>query len=48
MMYFRSKLLGNMITGKGISTAGYGNKEGKGVLRAGYGNIKKIRFHPIL
>ena len=37
-----------MITGKGISTAGYGNKEGKGVLRAGYGNIKKIRFHPIL
>ena len=31
-------LLGNMLTGKGILRAGYGNKEGKGMLRAGYGS----------
>ena len=31
-------LSGNMLTGKGILRAGYGNKEGKRVLRAGYGN----------
>ena len=29
-------LLGNMLTGKGMLGAGYGNKEGKGVLRDGY------------
>ena len=34
-------LLGNMLTGKGILRAGYGNKEGKGILRAGYGSEKK-------
>ena len=28
-------LSGNMLTGKGILRAGYGNKEGKRVLRAG-------------
>ena len=33
-------LLGNMLTGKGILRAGYGNKEGKGILRDGYGNKK--------
>ena len=31
-------LLGNMLTGKGMLRAGYGNIEGKGVLKAGYGN----------
>ena len=29
-------LLGNVLTGKGILRAGYGDKEGKGILRAGY------------
>ena len=33
-----ASLLGNMLTGKWILSAGYGNKEGKRVLRAGYGN----------
>ena len=33
-----ASLLGNMLTGKGILRAGYGNKEGKGILRAGYGS----------
>ena len=27
-----------MLTGKGILTAGYGNKERKEILRAGYGS----------
>ena len=29
-------LLGNILIGKGIVRAGYGNKEVKGILRAGY------------
>ena len=33
-----ASLLGNLLTGKGIKRAGYGNNKGKGVLRAGYGN----------
>ena len=38
-----ASLLGNMLTGKGMLRAGYGNnyfqsKEGKGILRAGYGS----------
>ena len=33
-------LLGNLLTGKGVVRAGYGNNKGKGVLRAGYGNNK--------
>ena len=33
-----ASLLGNMLTGKGILRAGYGNKEGKEILRAGYGS----------
>ena len=33
-----ASLLGNMLTGKGIVRAGYGNKKGKGMLRVGYGN----------
>ena len=39
MRSFRStlgvSLLGNMLAGKGIERAGYGNKKGKGMLRAG-------------
>ena len=31
-----ASLLENMLTGKGMFRAGYGNKEGKGMLRAGY------------
>ena len=33
-----ASLLRNMLRGKGILKAGYGNKEGKGILRAGYGS----------
>ena len=32
-----ASLLGNLLTGKGILRAGYGNKKGKGFLRAGPG-----------
>ena len=35
-----ASFLGNMLTGKGILRAGYGNKERKGILRAGYGSKK--------
>ena len=42
-----SSFLGNMLTGKGMSRAGYGNEEGKEMLRAGHGSsIKKINFTP--
>ena len=34
-------LLGNLLTGKGIVRAGYGNNKEKGVVRAGYGNNNK-------
>ena len=34
-----AKLLGNLLTGKGIVRAGFGNK-GKGIVRAGSGNKK--------
>ena len=33
-----ASLLGNMLAGKGIVTAGFGNKKGKGIIRAGYEN----------
>ena len=33
-----TSLLGNVLTGKGIVRAGYGNKRGKGMLRASYEN----------
>ena len=33
-------LLGNMLTGKGILGASYGNEKGKGILRAVYGSKK--------
>ena len=37
-----STFLGNILAGKRMVRAGYGNKQGKGVLRAGYGSsIKK-------
>ena len=37
-----ASLLGNLLTGKGVVRAGYGNKnKGKGVVRAGYGNKNK-------
>ena len=34
-----ASLLGNLLSGKGISRAGYGHsyKKGKGIVRAGYG-----------
>ena len=37
-----ASLLGNLLSGKGVVRAGYGNKnKGKGVVRAGYGNKNK-------
>ena len=33
-----ASLLGNLLSGKGIVKAGYGNKKGKGIVKAGYGN----------
>ena len=36
-----ANVLGNMLTGKVISRAGYGNKEEKRTLRAGYGSKNK-------
>ena len=33
-----ASLLGNLLSGKGIVRAGYGNKKGKGIVRAGYGS----------
>ena len=36
-----ASLLGNLLTGKGVVRAGYGNNKGKSVVRAGYGNNNK-------
>ena len=36
-----ASLLGNLLVGKGVVRAGYGNNSGKGVVRAGYGNNNK-------
>ena len=33
-----STLLGNMLSGKSIARAGYGNKQGRRIVRAGYGS----------
>ena len=33
-----ASLLGNLLAGKGIVKAGYGNKKGKWIVRAGNGN----------
>ena len=40
-MLLRTSLLGNLLTGKGIERAGYGNNKGKGIVRAGSGNQLK-------
>ena len=41
-----ANLLGNLLTGKGLVRAGYGNKnKGKGVVRAGYGNQSKNKVN---
>ena len=36
-----ASLFRNLLTGKGVVRAGYGNNKGKGVVRAGYGNNNK-------
>ena len=36
-----ASLLGNMVKGKGMLRAAYGNKEGKGMLKTGYGSLIK-------
>ena len=36
-----ASLLGNMLTGKGMLRAGYGNKEGKEMLKTGCGSLIK-------
>ena len=35
-----ARVLGNLLTGKGIVKPGSGNKKGKGIVRAGSGNKK--------
>ena len=37
-----ASLIVNMLAGKGIARAGYGNNKGKGMLRAGYGLKKNL------
>ena len=44
-----ASLLGNLLTGKVVVRAGYGNKnnnnnKGKGAVRAAYGNKNKMNF----
>ena len=41
-----ARLLENLLTGKGIVRAGYGNHsiKGKGIVRAGYGNHSKNKM----
>ena len=41
-----ASLLGNLLAGKGIVRADYGNhlKKGKGIVRAGYGNHSKNKM----
>ena len=39
-----ASFLGNMLAGKGMLRAGYGNKEGKRIVRAGYGSSIKKNF----
>ena len=41
-----ASLLWNILTGKGILRAGYGNYEGKGILRASYGSKKVFHSTP--
>ena len=44
---FGVSLLGNMLAGKVIVRADFGNKKGKGIARAGYGNKTLILPHPL-
>ena len=44
---FGVSLLGNMLAGKVIVRADFGNKKGKGIVRAGYGNKTLILPHPL-
>ena len=41
-----ASLLGNLLSGKGLTRAGYGNpsKKGKGLTRAGYGNLSQNKM----
>ena len=41
-----ASILGNLLIGKGIVIAGYGNNsiKGKGIVRAGYGNHSKNKM----
>ena len=41
-----ASLLGNLLAGKGIARAGYGNlsKKGKGIVRAGYGDLSQNKM----
>ena len=43
-----ASLLGNLLSGKGIVTAGSGNKKGNGIARAGYGNKMDFQHNLIL
>ena len=44
---FGVSLLGNMLAGKVIVRADFGNKKAKGIVRAGYGNKTLILPHPL-
>ena len=39
-----ASLLGNLLSGKGIVRAGFGNYKGKGIVRADYGNQLKNKM----
>ena len=39
-----ASIFGNLLTGKGIESAGSGNNKGKGIVRAGYGNHSKNKM----
>ena len=43
-----SILLGNLLSGKGIVTARFGNQKGKGIVRAGYGKEWDFQYCLIL
>ena len=44
LVTLEASFLGNMLAGKGMLRAGYGNKEGKRIVRAGYGSSIKKNF----
>ena len=39
-----ASLLGNLLSGKGVVTAGSGNKKGKEIVRAGYGDLSQNKM----